>query len=138
MRCTRSPEWRGLGRSGTELVRTDRGSVTAEAAVALPALLVLVAGAVAVVVALAAQVRCVDAAREVARAAARGEPATVVSGAATTVDPDASAQLTRRDGLVVVRVTLPVSLPLLGHWTVAATAVTTDEVALGLAPQPAG
>ena len=47
--------------------------VTAETAVVLPVLLLVLAGAVAAVVVVGAQLRCVDAAREGARAAARGE-----------------------------------------------------------------
>ena len=49
--------------------------VTAETAVVLPVLLLVLAGAVAAVVVVGAQLRCVDAAREGARAAARGEAA---------------------------------------------------------------
>lgn len=53
--------------------RDDRGMVTAEAAVVLPALVVVVWAAVGAVALATAQLRCVDAAREAARAAARGE-----------------------------------------------------------------
>ncbi|SNX96834.1 TadE-like protein [Geodermatophilus sabuli] len=68
--------------------------VTAETAVVLPVLLLVLAGAVAAVTVVGAQLRCVDAAREGARAAARGEDAAVVvalagraapAGALTTV-----------------------------------------------------
>ncbi|HJX42614.1 MAG TPA: TadE family type IV pilus minor pilin, partial [Geodermatophilus sp.] len=52
--------------------------VTAETAVVLPVLLLVLAAVVAAVVVVGAQLRCVDAAREGARAAARGEdPAAV-------------------------------------------------------------
>ncbi len=54
--------------------------VTAETAVVLPVLLLVLVGAVAAVTVVAAQLRCVDAAREGARAAARGEDAATVSG----------------------------------------------------------
>jgi Flp pilus assembly protein TadG len=64
---------------------------TAEMAVALPALVVLVAAAMTVVLVLIAQIRCVDAAREAARAAARGEDATVVHSLAERSGPDGSA-----------------------------------------------
>ena len=72
--------------------------VTAETAVVLPVLLLVLAGAVAAVTVVGAQLRCVDAAREGARAAARGESVAVVTGlagraapegAVTTVSPDA-------------------------------------------------
>jgi Flp pilus assembly protein TadG len=47
--------------------------VTAETAVVLPVLLLVLAGAVAAVTVVGGQLRCVDAAREAARAAARGD-----------------------------------------------------------------
>ena len=53
--------------------------VTAETAVVLPVLLLVLAGAVAAVVVVGAQLRCVDAAREGVRAAARGEPPAAVT-----------------------------------------------------------
>ncbi|WP_194291596.1 TadE family type IV pilus minor pilin, partial [Cumulibacter manganitolerans] len=64
-----------MTRSG---VRGDRGMVTAETALALPALVIVLGGLLTVIVAVSAQLRCVAAAREGARAAARGEPAAVV------------------------------------------------------------
>ncbi|MGH3873580.1 MAG: TadE family type IV pilus minor pilin [Pseudonocardiaceae bacterium] len=54
-------------------VDDDRGAVTVEAALALCSLLVVLALVLAAVSAVAAQVRCVDAAREAARLTARGE-----------------------------------------------------------------
>jgi hypothetical protein len=51
----------------------DRGSVTVEAALALCSLVTVLALALAAVSAVAAQLRCVDAAREAARLTARGE-----------------------------------------------------------------
>jgi Flp pilus assembly protein TadG len=48
----------------------EAGMVTAETAVVLPVLLLVLAGAVAAVTVVGAQLRCVDAAREGARAAA--------------------------------------------------------------------
>lgn len=62
--------------------------VTAETAVVLPVLLFVLAAAVAVVTVLGAQLRCVDAAREGARAAARGEPDTVVTRLVGRLAPD--------------------------------------------------
>ena len=52
--------------------------VTAETAVVLPVLLFVLAGAVAAVTVVGGQLRCVDAAREGARAAARGEDVATV------------------------------------------------------------
>ena len=62
--------------------------VTAEAALVLPVLVIVLAGAVAVLTVLGAQLRVVDAAREGARAAARGEPAAEVVAVAEEVGPD--------------------------------------------------
>lgn len=60
------------GRAGTTAT-ADRGSVTVEAALAVCSLVVVVALVLAAVSAVAAQLRCVDAAREAARLTARGE-----------------------------------------------------------------
>ena len=65
--------------------------VTAETAIVLPVLLLVLAGAVAAVVVVGAQLRCVDAAREGARAAARGEDAAQVTALASLVAPDGAA-----------------------------------------------
>jgi hypothetical protein len=68
----------------------DRGTVTAEIAVALPALVVLVMAAVTAVAVATAQLRCIDAAREAARAAARGEQEAAVRDLAMQAAPDQS------------------------------------------------
>ena len=52
----------------------DRGAVTVEAALALCSLVVFLALAMGAIAAVTASVRCTDAARELARLAARGEP----------------------------------------------------------------
>ena len=65
--------------------------VTAEAALVLPVLVLVLAGAVAVVTVVGAQLRCVDAAREGVRAAARGEAVARVVAAAQEVAPDGAA-----------------------------------------------
>ena len=62
--------------------------VTAETAVVLPVLLFVLAAAVAAVVVVGGQLRCVDAAREGARAAARGEPVAVVTALVGRAAPD--------------------------------------------------
>ena len=84
--------------------------VTAEAALVLPVLVLVLAGAVAVLTVVGAQLRCVDAAREGVRAAARGEPASVVVSAAGRLAPDGAAVTTEpvEDGLVTVTVRAPV------------------------------
>lgn len=82
--------------------------VTAELAVAIPAAVFVLAGLVAAVVGVGGQLRCVDAAREAARAAARGESDAVVRQIAAEVAP-AGATVTITGGdetvTVVVRAT---------------------------------
>jgi Flp pilus assembly protein TadG len=53
---------------------SDRGSATAEIAVALPAVVLLLVVGLTAVTAVRTQLECLDAAREAARAAARGDP----------------------------------------------------------------
>ena len=62
--------------------------VTAETAVVLPVLLLVLAGSVAAVTVVGAQLSCVDAAREGARAAARGESVAVVTALANRAAPE--------------------------------------------------
>jgi Flp pilus assembly protein TadG len=81
--------------------------VTAETAVVLPVLLLVLALAVAAVTVVGAQLRCVDAAREAARAAARGDAREAVLTAARRAAPDgASTQVTTRGDDVRVRVSV--------------------------------
>lgn len=92
--------------------RLQRGAVTAETAVVLPVLVAFVLALVWVVSLAAAQVRVVDAAREVARAAARGDPAATAVAWGRRVAPDgASIRLSRQAGSVVVDVAAPVRGP---------------------------
>ena len=65
--------------------------VTAETAVVLPVLLLVLAAVVAAVLVVGAQLRCVDAAREGARAAARGEDAAAVRALVARVAPDGAS-----------------------------------------------
>ncbi|MGW1743185.1 TadE family type IV pilus minor pilin [Nocardia sp. NPDC001965] len=73
----------------------ETGSVTVEAAIALGAIAVTAALCVGAVFAAVTQVRCVDAAREAARLAARGDRAVAVD-AARRVAPD-GAEISLRD-----------------------------------------
>ncbi|MER7400876.1 TadE family type IV pilus minor pilin, partial [Streptomyces sp. NPDC000151] len=61
---------------------SDRGMVTAEAAVVIPTLVLFVAMLLWGLMAACAQIQCVDAARAGARAAARSEPAGTTLAAA--------------------------------------------------------
>ncbi|MDQ1603130.1 MAG: hypothetical protein QOE01_975 [Actinomycetota bacterium] len=96
----------------------DRGSVTAETAVLLPALVVVLVLALWAVESVVTELRCVDAARVAARAAARGEPDRLVRAAAlAAAPPHAQIQLTRTPGdvpevVVLVRATARLPGPL--------------------------
>jgi Flp pilus assembly protein TadG len=87
--------------------------VTAETAVVLPVLLLVLAGAVAAMIAVGAQVRCVDAAREGARSAARGDPEAAVTAVAASVAP-AGAVIAVRNGAEQIEVTVSVQVRPLG------------------------
>ncbi|WP_414720840.1 TadE family type IV pilus minor pilin [Streptomyces sp.] len=82
--------------------------MTAETAVVIPVLVALAALLIWGLTAAAAQVRCVDAARAGARAAARSEVPGEVRKVALAAAPDGAKVRVVRDGdLVRVRVTLP-------------------------------
>ncbi|MDX3077979.1 TadE family type IV pilus minor pilin [Streptomyces sp. NPDC088354] len=83
----------------------DGGYVTAEAAVVIPSLVLLTAMLLWGLAAAAAQIRCVDAARAGARAAARDEPEGAVLAAVRSAAPAGAGVAVRRvDGLVRVTV----------------------------------
>ncbi len=69
--------------------------VTAETAVVLPVLLLVLAAVVAAVLVVGAQLRCVDAAREGARAAARGEDPAAVQALVARVAPRSPSAVAR-------------------------------------------
>ena len=113
--------------------RVDRGAVTAELAVALPSLVVVLGVVLAVGQLMTAQLGCVDGARAAARLAARGEPPGRVRAAMVAAAPaGATLTLTRGGGEVRVRVTASVRVPLpaVPAVVVAATAVAADEATL--------
>lgn len=92
------------GTSGPEC-----GSATAETAMVLPVLLIVLGMAVWVLACVSGQLRCVDAAAIAARSAARGDSPAVVAQAARRVAPaGASVQVrvVRDDVEVVVRARL--------------------------------
>ncbi|WAC92036.1 TadE family type IV pilus minor pilin [Mycobacterium sp. Aquia_213] len=72
-----------------------------EAALAIAALVVVLVGCLAGITAVSMQVRCVDAAREAARLAARGDERSAVD-AARRIAPGGSRVQLRRDGDFVV------------------------------------
>lgn len=99
----------------------DGGAVTAELAVALPGLLVLMSAVASLGVAVQAQARCADAAYAAARVAARGETDDAVRAVAVRVAPTGAAvAVGARGDRVEVAVTAPVRLPLPGTPTLTA------------------
>lgn len=119
----------------------DGGTTTAETAVALPALTLLLAMAVWAVSAAGAQIRCTDAARLGARAAARGEPIPWVQALAARAAPDKAKVTVGRDATSTrVSVAAPVPPPLAGDLrtlVVSAHAVARTEPGAGGSPQAA-
>ncbi|MCX4527244.1 MULTISPECIES: TadE family type IV pilus minor pilin [unclassified Streptomyces] len=92
----------------SEKTPRDGGYVTAEAALVIPALVLFAALLVWALMAAAAQIRCVDAARAGARAASRSEPRdTALAAAKAAAPPGAQVALTRSGDLWHVRVTAP-------------------------------
>jgi hypothetical protein len=94
---------------GPEAVRPVRdpqsGMVTAETAVTLPVLVLFGTALVWALMATAAQIQCVDAARAGARAAARQDPEEAVQAVARSAAPEGASVTVDRSGeLVRVRV----------------------------------
>jgi Flp pilus assembly protein TadG len=107
--------------------------VTAETAVVLPVLLLVLAGAVAAVTVVGAQLRCVDAAREGARAAARGDDTAAVTALVSRAAPAGATTAVEVAG-EQVRVTVVADVAALGpvplRVTVKAEAVAIREPAV--------
>jgi Flp pilus assembly protein TadG len=105
----------------------DRGSFTAELAAGLPALMLLLLAGLTAVGAVTTKTQCVDAAREGALAASRGEPG--VSAAARVAPPGSKITVAENGDTVTVTITAPVRI-LGGHlpaMAVDATAVAARE-----------
>jgi hypothetical protein len=91
--------------------RRERGAVTAETAVALPALVLVLALCLGGVATGVAEVRCVDAARAAARALARGdEPSRAVALARAAAPSGAVVTIRRTGDTVTVTVSARVAL----------------------------
>ena len=106
-----------------------QGSVTAEFAVVLPVLVLLLAAVLGAGAAGVAELRCIDAARTAARLVARHEPAAVATAAARAAGPEGATVRSSRVGeLVRVEVTARVRLPLPGRPTVELTAASVAQV----------
>ncbi|RVW01003.1 TadE family type IV pilus minor pilin [Rhodococcus spongiicola] len=97
--------------SGRPRAGNDDGSTTVEAAIAIASIVTVVALCVGAIAAAAAQVRCIDAAREAARLAARGDRADAIVVAERVAPRDSDIEV-RQDGAFVV-VTVRATVPLL-------------------------
>ncbi|MFH5209446.1 TadE family type IV pilus minor pilin [Antrihabitans sp. NCIMB 15449] len=107
------------------LVADERGAVTVEAAIAIAAIVLVVVMCIGAVLAVSMHIRCVDAAREAARLAARGDRDNAVSTAAR-VAPDGADISVRDDGDHIVA-TVRASTPLLPMIDITAEAVAAVE-----------
>lgn len=111
---------------------SDRGQSTAEAAVVLPVLVLFAMALVWGLMAAAAQIQCVDAARAGARAAARQESRPASLAAARSAAPaGAEIEMTTEGDLVRVRVAAPASGPGPLAVTLRAEAVALSEASTG-------
>ncbi|MGY1744175.1 TadE family type IV pilus minor pilin [Blastococcus sp. SYSU D00695] len=115
----------------------EAGMVTAETAVVLPVLLLVLAGAVAAVTVVGAHLRCLDAAREGARAAARGDDAAAVRVVAAAAAPDGATTAVETDG-DRVRVTVSADVSPLGPLPLTVTVRATAVAELEPGVLPAG
>lgn len=98
--------------------RGSRGMVTAETATVLPFLVLMTLALVWMIGVGISQVRCLDAAREAARVAARGDGTAAAIAVATRVAPaGAQVEVHEQEGLVQVVVTVRAAppVPLLGN-----------------------
>ncbi|WUG24840.1 pilus assembly protein [Streptomyces sp. NBC_00464] len=110
----------------------DRGAVTAEAAMAIPVLVIFALALMWALMAASAQIRCVDAARAGARAAARSEPEAQVREAALSAAPDrARVDVERAGDLWRVAVAAPAPGPGPLAVTLSSEAVAAAEDAVG-------
>jgi hypothetical protein len=117
-------------------LRGDRGAVTVEAALALCTLTLVTALAVGAIAAAAASVRCTDAARELVRLAARGEPERGRAVAARLAPAGARIELVLRGDEAVGEVTAT-AVPLLpARITGRAVAVLEPGAVLGTTDRP--
>ncbi|MDX2733093.1 MULTISPECIES: TadE family type IV pilus minor pilin [unclassified Streptomyces] len=131
----RRPPGRGSGEGRGGRGGGDRGAVTAEAAMVIPVLALFALALIWALMAASAQIRCVDAARAGARAAARSEPEEQVLAAARSAAPDrARVDLERAGELWRVRVAAPTPGPGPLTLTLSAEAAALAEDTVGAAP----
>lgn len=92
-------------------MRDERGAVTAEAALAIPLLTLVTLAMVWMLAFGIGQMKTTDAAREAARALARGDSEAEARALVAAVDPGAHVSISRQPGRVVVTVTRPIAGP---------------------------
>lgn len=111
------------------------GAVTAEAALVLPVLAAVTLALIWMLGLAVAQVRVTDAAREAARAVARGDPVAEATALARTAAPGAEVQIDAGGSRVRVRVVRTVRPPgdLLGHLAGARLEATAEALTEGTA-----
>jgi Flp pilus assembly protein TadG len=90
-------------RSGRERAAGERGSITAEFAVVMPAVVIVLACALGTMQLVTEQLRLQDAAAVAARTLARGDPGAAARAAAAA--PGASITHAENDGLICVTAT---------------------------------
>lgn len=94
--------------------RRESGMATAELAMVIPAMLLVLAMALTGLALASDQIRCVDAARAAARAASRGDDSAVVKAIATDLTPSGTdVVVSPGSDRVVVTVTAPRRVSLL-------------------------
>ena len=96
----------------TALWRADRGSATAELAVLMPSLLLVLGLCLTGVRVAATQLIAQDAAADAARSAARGDPPGVGASRVAAAVPGATVTRQETGGLLCVRVRAPTALGL--------------------------
>ncbi|WP_406049008.1 TadE family type IV pilus minor pilin [Kribbella sp. NBC_00889] len=85
--------------------RTPRGAITAELAIALPVLLTLLLLGIWAIGLVILNIQCIDAARDTARAAARGDPFDQAQAIGRRTAPGATITITRTGKDIHVTVT---------------------------------
>lgn len=122
---------------GCQRRQADGGMVTAETAILLPALALLLAGMLWVIAGVMGELRCLDAARETARVMARGDSAEAAQQLARRLAPaGAAVRISRSGGEVTAEVRA--FQPVFGGWVgrlgrlpLHASATVTDEATTG-------
>ena len=87
--------------------RSERGSITAEFAAVLPAVILVLAGCLSCVQVAGQQLRLQDAAADAARVVARGEGQAAAAALAARLVPEASLSQSSDGDLVCVRLAAP-------------------------------